>query len=45
MEPPPQAKPPVDAETVKHAHTPISDDHDDNYGVPTLEELGIIYIF
>uniref|UniRef100_A0A1B6D995 Photolyase/cryptochrome alpha/beta domain-containing protein n=1 Tax=Clastoptera arizonana TaxID=38151 RepID=A0A1B6D995_9HEMI len=40
MEPPPQAKQTVDVDIVKHAHTPISDDHDEIYGVPTLEELG-----
>lgn len=37
--------PPVPLETVtatmlKHTHTPVADDHDDKYGVPSLEELG-----
>lgn len=27
-------------ETVSNANTPINEDHDEKYGVPTLEELG-----
>lgn len=27
-------------ETVDNAKTPIDEDHDEKYGVPTLEELG-----
>lgn len=40
MDPPPLAEPPVTARTLNGAHTPITEDHDEKYGVPTLEELG-----
>lgn len=40
MEPPPPAEPAVTAATLNGAHTPLSEDHDEKYGVPTLEELG-----
>uniref|UniRef100_A0A8C6UR52 Cryptochrome-1 n=1 Tax=Neogobius melanostomus TaxID=47308 RepID=A0A8C6UR52_9GOBI len=30
----------ITAEVIKKCVTPISDDHDDKYGVPSLEELG-----
>lgn len=40
MEPPPPAEPTITEETIGKARTPISDDHDERYGVPTLEELG-----
>lgn len=40
MEPPPPAEATIVAETIGHAYTPVSDDHDERYGVPTLEELG-----
>lgn len=40
MDAPPLAEPPVTAKTLNGAVTPISEDHDDKYGVPTLEELG-----
>ncbi|XP_076331466.1 cryptochrome-1-like isoform X1 [Tachypleus tridentatus] len=40
MEPPPGPKPPVTAETLGRAISSISDDHDEKYGVPTLDELG-----
>lgn len=40
MDPPPQAARPVTQETVEAAMTPTTDDHDDRYGVPSLEELG-----
>lgn len=40
MDAPAQAELPVTAKTLNGAHTPITDDHDDKYGVPTLEELG-----
>lgn len=40
MDPPPSAEPPVTAKTLNGAVTPIAEDHDDKYGVPTLEELG-----
>ncbi|XP_065164242.1 cryptochrome-1 [Atheta coriaria] len=40
MHPPPQAEQPVTIKTLNGAHTPLTEDHDDKYGVPTLEELG-----
>ncbi|GAB0088832.1 Cryptochrome/DNA photolyase, FAD-binding domain [Sergentomyia squamirostris] len=40
IDPPPPAEPTVNQETINKAYTPVSDDHDDKYGVPTLEELG-----
>lgn len=40
MEPPPAAELPVTVHSLQSATTPISDDHEENYGVPTLEELG-----
>lgn len=38
--PPPQPELPVNQSTLNSAVTPLSDDHDDKFGVPTLEELG-----
>ncbi|XP_050306949.1 cryptochrome-1-like isoform X1 [Anthonomus grandis grandis] len=40
MGPPPQPEPPVTGSTVELAHTPLAEDHDEKFGVPTLEELG-----
>lgn len=40
MPPPPKAEAPISAQTLNGATTPITDDHDDRFGVPTLEELG-----
>lgn len=40
MDPPPQAVPAVAPETVESSTTPTSDDHDDRFGVPSLDELG-----
>ncbi|KAJ8951857.1 hypothetical protein NQ318_019833 [Aromia moschata] len=40
MGPPPQPELPVNATALNGATTPLSDDHDERYGVPTLEELG-----
>ncbi|XP_063833163.1 cryptochrome-1-like [Ostrinia nubilalis] len=40
MPPPPPAEPAISTETLNGATTPVSDDHDDRFGVPTLEELG-----
>lgn len=40
MDLPPQAKPTITASNMQNCYTPIADDHDDMYGVPTLEELG-----
>ncbi|XP_076271062.1 cryptochrome-1-like isoform X3 [Rhynchophorus ferrugineus] len=37
---PPQPEAPVTHKSVECAHTPLSDDHDEKFGVPTLEELG-----
>lgn len=40
MPPPPPAEAPISAQMLNGASTPITDDHDDRFGVPTLEELG-----
>jgi len=40
MEPPPLPAPPVTIRDVGDAYTPVDEDHDEKYGVPTLEELG-----
>ncbi|XP_075985036.1 cryptochrome-1-like isoform X2 [Anticarsia gemmatalis] len=40
MPPPPPAEAPISAQMLNGATTPVSDDHDDRFGVPTLEELG-----
>ncbi|CAH0747383.1 unnamed protein product [Diatraea saccharalis] len=40
MPPPPPAEATLSAQTLNGATTPITDDHDDRFGVPTLEELG-----
>jgi len=40
MEPPPAAQPTITQETLDNIYTPFVDDHDDKFGVPTLEELG-----
>ncbi|XP_055693003.1 cryptochrome-1-like isoform X2 [Lutzomyia longipalpis] len=40
IDPPAPAEPAVTQETIGKAYTPINEDHDDKYGVPTLEELG-----
>lgn len=40
LDSPPLPDPPVTAATVGDAISPISDNHDEKYGVPTLEELG-----
>jgi cryptochrome len=37
---PPQAEPTINQNFIKNAYTPIAEDHDEKYGVPTLEELG-----
>lgn len=41
MPPPPPAEVPISVQTLNGATTPVSDDHDDRFGVPTLEELGV----
>jgi hypothetical protein len=40
METPPSAEPTINQHFLKRAYTPIGEDHDEKYGVPTLEELG-----
>ncbi|XP_059621504.1 cryptochrome-1-like isoform X2 [Phlebotomus argentipes] len=40
VDPPAPAEPSVTQDTIGKAYTPVSEDHDDKYGVPTLEELG-----
>ena len=40
MEAPPQAEPTITLDTIGQSYTPLLEDHDDKYGVPTLEELG-----
>ncbi|XP_035227664.1 cryptochrome-1-like isoform X2 [Stegodyphus dumicola] len=40
MEPPPPPQPKITVEDVGNCYTPLSEDHDEKYGVPTLEELG-----
>lgn len=40
MEAPPQAEPTITFDTIGKSYTPLAEDHDDKYGVPTLEELG-----
>ncbi|XP_052123942.1 cryptochrome-1 isoform X2 [Frankliniella occidentalis] len=40
MDPPPQAMPTITSRNMQDCYTPIEDDHDEKYGVPTLEELG-----
>lgn len=40
MEPPEPLVPTVTSACIGGAYTPLKDDHDDHYGVPTLEELG-----
>lgn len=40
MEPPPLAQSTINGETIGNAQTPFLYDHDERYGVPTLEELG-----
>ena len=40
MEPPPKPVPTVTLQMLGLDITPILDDHDEKYGVPTLEELG-----
>jgi len=40
MEPPPKPVPTLTLQMLGSAITPLSEDHDEKYGVPTLEELG-----
>lgn len=41
MESPPPAEPTITSRFTGNAFTPTSDDHDEKYGVPSLEELGM----
>lgn len=51
MDPPEPSVPTVTSACIGSAYTPLKEDHDDHYGVPTLEELGkftrsfIAYLF
>jgi len=40
METPPLAEPAINQHFLNGAYTPIGEDHDEKYSVPTLEELG-----
>ena len=40
MKPPPTPAPALNSRIIGHSVTPISDDHDEKWGVPTLAELG-----
>lgn len=40
MDPPPVAEMEIPAELLQNVMTPLTDDHEDRFGVPTLEELG-----
>lgn len=40
MDPPEKPVPTVTSACIGGAYTPLKDDHDDHFGVPTLEELG-----
>lgn len=40
IDPPAPAEPTLTMELLANAYTPVLDDHDDKYAVPTLEELG-----
>lgn len=48
MPPPPPAEAAITTHNLNGAVTPLTEDHDDRFGVPTLEELGLyiaIYMF
>lgn len=40
MDPPPVAEMQIPPELLLRATTPLIDDHEDRFGVPTLDELG-----
>lgn len=42
MDPPEKPVSTVTSVCIGDAYTPLKDDHDDHFGVPTLEELGKI---
>lgn len=43
MDPPKQPIENITAQSIGKCKTPLSEDHDEKYGVPTLEELGKFY--
>lgn len=45
MPPPPPAEAAISARMLNGAITPLTDDHDDRFGVPTLEELGLYIVY
>lgn len=40
MDPPPLAVSTITPDMIRSALTPLADDHDDRFGVPSLDELG-----
>ncbi|ODN04604.1 Cryptochrome-1 [Orchesella cincta] len=40
LDPPPQPEPTISLDFMKNSYTPVNINHDDKYGVPSLEELG-----
>lgn len=40
MDPPPVAEMEISPQLLQRAKTPLTDDHEDKFGVPTLDELG-----
>lgn len=40
MDPPPVAEMEIPSELLQLATTPLTEDHEDRFGVPTLDELG-----
>jgi cryptochrome len=40
MEPPPKPQATITEDILGNARTPLTEDHDERYGVPTLDELG-----
>jgi len=42
MDPPVKPEERISLETLQKCKTPLAFDHDEKYGVPSLEELGII---
>jgi hypothetical protein len=45
MDPPPLPELAVSLETLRSCWTPVTDEHDEKYGVPSLEELGQLQKF
>lgn len=40
MDPPPVAEMEIPSELLERVTTPLTDDHEDRFGIPTLDELG-----